>query len=259
LLIAVVLMATGASAQQATQPFGRGAYRPDEPGLIKPKLVKQVRPNYPTVARNASVAGDVELEAVVLPDGKVGEVRILKSLDTRFGLDEEAVRVAKLWQFDPARKDGFPVAVIVTIVVQFKLRASAGGSPPRLGIPSGTFTASASPASAPDDSDLEFFRGVHRLQDQGVVPPKVKTPAAPPYPRVSGSATGTVELDVVVLADGTVGKVRVSRSMDKQVGLQGFDAAAMETAKRWVFEPGTKNGVAAPIAVTLQLEFRPRR
>lgn len=260
LVIAVVLMAAGASAHQATQPFGRGAHRPDEPGLIKPKLVKQVSPNYPTVARNASVAGDVEIEAVVTPDGKVGEVRILKSLDKRFGLDEEAIRVAKLWQFEPARKDGFPVPVLVTIVVQFRLRSGQLNRPalPRIGAQGGTFTAIAEPprssAGPPDD---DFVKGAHRSEDPGVDPPVVKKRGSVSYPRITGESrpSGTVEIDAIVLPDGTVGRTRVAKSMDKETGIPGFDEAALASAKQWVFEPGKKDGAVAAVVVRIEIEF----
>ena len=55
-----------------------------------------------------------------------------------------------------------------------------------------------------------------------------------------------------------VGKMRVAKSMDKPVGITGFDAAAIESVKQWRFEPGTKDGVAAPVVVRLQIEFRHR-
>jgi TonB family protein len=265
-IAAAALSGVAAFAQQAQQPFGRGAHRADEPGLVKPKLLKQVSPNYPTVARNASVAGDVVLEAVVQPDGTVGDIRIVRPLDTRFGLDQEALRVAKLWLFEPARKDGFPVPVIVEIVVQFRLRADAGrGTPPRLGVPSGTFTASASQQvqSVPvlsDEPDEEFLKGAHRLSDPGVEAPKVKTSVQPTYPASAGSArpTGIVEIDAIVMPDGTIGKTRVAKSMDKPVGIAGFDAAALASVKQWRYEPGKKDGVPAPIVVRLQIEFRNR-
>jgi TonB family protein len=253
-ILAIALAAAPAFAQQASQPFGAGAYRANEPGLVKPRLLKQVPPNYPSVAKNASVAGVVELEAVVKPDGTVGDVRIVRSLDKRFGLDDEAVRVAKRWLFEPARKDGFPVPVIVTIVVQFKLRADAGRGPV-IGVPSGTFTASAAQGGF-DESDIEFFRGAYQIQDPGVDEPKLKKPVPPRHPRPGLGPAGQVELDAIVQPDGTVGKVRVSRSMDKQIGLAGFDAAAVDAAKQWVFEPGRKDGAAAAVAVKIVIEFR---
>jgi TonB family protein len=263
LLLAASLTAAPLFGQQDAQPFGRGAYRANEPGLVKPKLLKQVAPNYPSVARNASVAGDVELDAVVLPDGTVGDLRIVKSLDTRFGLDQEALRVAKLWVFEAGRKDGFPVPVIVTIVVQFRLKADSSGRggalAPRIGVPSSTFTASVSPPvpGAVDEPEDEFTKGAYGIRDAGVAEPKLKKNVPPAYPRAAGNyrPSGVVELDAIVMPDGKVGKIRVARSMDKLVGLDGFDAAAVAAARQWIFEPGTKDGAAVPVVVRLTIEF----
>jgi len=55
---------------------------------------------------------------------------------------------------------------------------------------------------------------------------------------------GTVGLDLVVLADGKVGDVMVTQSLDKAYGL---DTQALEAARQWLFTPGTKDG--KPVAV----------
>jgi TonB family protein len=256
-IVTIALLASPAIGQQTGQEFGKGAYRADTPGLVKPKLLKQVPPNYPNVAKNASVAGDVEIEAVVGPDGKVGDLRIVKSLDTRFGLDQEAVRVAKLWIFEPARKDGFPVPVIVTIVVSFKLTSSNRPTQP-LGTPSGTFTASTVPALPLIESDEDFAGGASRSNDPGVVPPVVKKQVPAVYPSTAKGrriSNARVELDAIVMPDGTVGKVRVAKSLDKTSGVSGFDAAAIAAVKQWIFEPGTKDGVAVPVLMKLIVSF----
>ena len=70
----------------------------------------------------AKVQGEVVIEAVVLPDGTVGEVKIVRSLDTNFGLDEEALKAARQWRFRPGTRFGDPVAVLVTIALTFTLR-----------------------------------------------------------------------------------------------------------------------------------------
>jgi TonB family protein len=54
-------------------------------------------------------------------NGTVGDVTVLRSLDTRFGLDPQAVSAAKQWLFNPGMKDGMPVAVRVTIEMSFTL------------------------------------------------------------------------------------------------------------------------------------------
>ena len=55
--------------------FGRGAYRPEN-GVRAPALLRIVQPKYTGQAMRAKVQGTVELEAVVLPNGSVGEIRI---------------------------------------------------------------------------------------------------------------------------------------------------------------------------------------
>jgi periplasmic protein TonB len=85
-------------------------------------LLREVKPNYTATAMRAKVQGVVLLECVVLPDGSVGEVAVLKSLDKEFGLDNEAIKAAKEWRFVPGRRLGEPVAVYVTLELAFTLR-----------------------------------------------------------------------------------------------------------------------------------------
>ena len=70
----------------------------------------------------AKVQGTVLLECVVLPDGSVGRVDVVKSLDPTFGLDAEAVKAAKQWRLIPGTRFGEPVSVLVTIELTFTLR-----------------------------------------------------------------------------------------------------------------------------------------
>jgi periplasmic protein TonB len=100
---------------------GGGAYRPGT-GVSAPQLIREVKPNYTANAMRAKIQGAVLLECVVLPDGTVGGLRILKSLDKVFGLDEEAVNAAKQWRFWPGRRFGEPVPVLVEIELAFSLR-----------------------------------------------------------------------------------------------------------------------------------------
>jgi TonB family protein len=70
----------------------------------------------------AKVQGIVRLEGIVQADGTVGDVRVLRSLDPVFGLDEEAVKAAKQFRFRPGTRQGQPVAVIVSFEIEFTLR-----------------------------------------------------------------------------------------------------------------------------------------
>lgn len=100
---------------------GGGAYRPGA-GITLPRVLREVRPQYTADAMRAKVQGAVWLECIVLPDGTVGDVRVTKSLDPVFGLDQEAIKAAKMWRFSPGIRQGEPVPVIITIELTFTLR-----------------------------------------------------------------------------------------------------------------------------------------
>jgi TonB family protein len=100
---------------------GGGIYRPGN-GVSTPRVLREVKPTYTAEAMRAKVQGSVFLECVVLPDGSVGRVEVVKSLDPTFGLDQEAIKAARQWRFAPATRFGEPVAVLVTIALDFTLR-----------------------------------------------------------------------------------------------------------------------------------------
>ena len=100
---------------------GGGVYRPGA-NIVLPRPIREVKPQYTADAMRAKVQGSVWIETVVMPDGLVGDVRITKSLDRIFGLDEEALRAAKQWLFVPGTRFGQPVPVLVVIELTFTLR-----------------------------------------------------------------------------------------------------------------------------------------
>lgn len=71
--------------------------------------IKQVQPAYTSEALDRHISGTVVLAAVVLADGGVGEVTVVRSLDREFGLDDQAQMAMKQWRFKPGEKDGSPL------------------------------------------------------------------------------------------------------------------------------------------------------
>src|SRR5262249_36622209 len=100
---------------------GGGAYRPGN-GVNLPRVLREVRPNYTSDAMRAKVQGVVVLECVVKPDGTVGDVQVIRSLDPTFGLDQEAIKAAKQWRFVPGTRIGDPVPLLFSIDLTFTLR-----------------------------------------------------------------------------------------------------------------------------------------
>ena len=86
------------------------------------RSTKQVKAEYTPEAMQNRIEGKVGLDAVVLADGKVGDVTVTESLDTIYGLDKNAVAAMKQWEFKPGMKDGKPVAVRIHVLINFTLK-----------------------------------------------------------------------------------------------------------------------------------------
>lgn len=102
------------------KPAETKPYKPG-PGIVSPKVLKETRPKYTPEAMKAKIQGRLMLEAIVLPDGTVDSVKVTKSLDATYGLDDEAVRALKQWRFTPGTKDDKPVPVLIEVEMTFTL------------------------------------------------------------------------------------------------------------------------------------------
>lgn len=98
--------------------IGGGAYRVGG-GVSAPRALYSPDPEYSEEARKAKWQGTVVLWVVIGPDGRPRDVRVQRSLG--MGLDEKAIEAVRTWKFEPAKKDGQPVAVQVNVEVNFRL------------------------------------------------------------------------------------------------------------------------------------------
>lgn len=98
--------------------IGGGAYRVGG-GVSAPRTLYAPDPEYSEEARKAKWQGTVVLWVIVGPDGRPRDIRIQRSLG--MGLDEKAIEAVRQWKFEPARKDGQPVAVQINVEVNFRL------------------------------------------------------------------------------------------------------------------------------------------
>jgi TonB family protein len=98
--------------------FGGGIYRVGN-GVSAPRALYDPEPQYTDEARKAKVQGVVMLSLIVDPNGHPRDVKVARSLG--MGLDEKAIEAVRTWRFDPARKDGQPVTVLVNVEVSFRL------------------------------------------------------------------------------------------------------------------------------------------
>jgi TonB family protein len=89
----------------------------------------------------------------------------------------------------------------------------------------------------------------------GISNPTLKREQKPKYTSEAMRAKiqGIAEVEAVVREDGTVGEVRIHKSLDKVFGL---DLEALAAAKLFLFQPAIANGKPVPFKVIIQLEFR---
>jgi TonB family protein len=90
------------------------------------------------------------------------------------------------------------------------------------------------------------------LPAPGVVPPAALEQVAGSYTReaIRARTQGVVWLSCVVEADGSVGEIRVTRSLDR-----GLDEQAVAAVKQWRFRPATRDGAAVRVVVPVSIAF----
>jgi hypothetical protein len=84
-----------------------------------PRLRKEVKPEYTKEMIAAKAEGVIRAELLVGGDGKVKEVKILN--DIGYGTRESARELFFKLEFDPAMRDGKPVATWITFSIRYVL------------------------------------------------------------------------------------------------------------------------------------------
>jgi len=107
---------SGESAQNLGN--STGLYRAGD-GVSPPKLKYPQDPTYPEIARQARYQATTVLMLVVEANGSPRDIQIVRPAG--MGLDERAVWAVQQWKFDPAKKDGQPVPVQMSVEVNFGL------------------------------------------------------------------------------------------------------------------------------------------
>ena len=98
--------------------IGGGVFRPGR-GVTPPRPIYSPDPEFSEEARKAKYQGTCVLGLVVDANGRPTSIRVVTSLG--MGLDEKAIEAVKTWRFEPAMRDGHPVAVAINLEVDFHL------------------------------------------------------------------------------------------------------------------------------------------
>ncbi len=99
--------------------YGGGVYRLGDIGVTPPKAKYTPEPDFSEEARKAKFQGTVTLSAIIGPDGRPRNLRVVRSLG--MGLDEKALEKVRTWLFEPGKRNGQPVSVAMTLEVDFRL------------------------------------------------------------------------------------------------------------------------------------------
>jgi protein TonB len=87
---------------------------------VKPQPINIPVPDYPEMARQATIEGQTVVEALVDVDGSIVDARVLKSSGNQ-SLDASAISAARRARFTPAKQRDMPVRVWVSIPFRFSL------------------------------------------------------------------------------------------------------------------------------------------
>ena len=207
-----------------------------------PALGQQPMPAYPA---DATAGGTVDLEIVVDINGAVAHARVAASSDSGGVLDRTALIAVNGWRLTPAMNAGRPHAELA--VARFAFTA------PRSDANAGTVSVLLLP---PADEPLTW----DKPQSAAVLDPTPARVAMPrPVRRINPRYTpqamrariqGIVTVELIVLADGTVGAGRIMKPLD-----EGLDRAALVAARYWYFDPARVNGQAVATRAILELAF----
>jgi periplasmic protein TonB len=99
----------------------------------------------------------------------------------------------------------------------------------------------------------DFLKGTVSLKAEGLVKPKVKRQTGPKYTQAAMKlgVQGVVTLQAIIGTDGKVEKVRVKTALYPEL-----DQEAIETVKRWEFEPARLYLEPVRVMVEIEMEFR---
>jgi protein TonB len=89
-------------------------------GDVKPaRLISSAPPSYPALARTQHIAGDVRIDALIDATGRVTTMKVVSGPAL---LHQAAMDALRRWKYEAATLDGKPVAMHLTVTIQFHLQ-----------------------------------------------------------------------------------------------------------------------------------------
>jgi TonB family protein len=194
-------------------------------GISAPQVIFKVDPEYTEIARSLMVTGTVVARLIVQADGSADNITVTRPVG--YGLDQKAVDAIASWKFRPGEKAGQPVAVIVTIEINFRLLDPVDGLP----------------KWRPGPMAFRLRPDITRVA--GPVLISASPPDVPPASEADGAV---FEVNFDVNESGVPRNFQIVKSSGFAV-----DNAILSSIQNWRFSPAMQAG--KPIAVSGSLEF----
>jgi TonB family protein len=194
---------------------------------LRPTILYKEKAKYTDLARQNQIEGTVVLNVVFAADGRMTDFKVIRGLPD--GLIDEAIKAAQVIRFEPAVKNGQRVSVRGNLEFSFNLDKSAGASTSNKSEPG-------NPAGA--EQMTAFLRPTILYKEKAAYTEEAR----------ANEVQGTVILNVVFGADGTIGDIRVVRGLTN-----GLTDQAIKAAQAIRFSPATVDG--KPVSVRGNLEF----
>ena len=211
---------------------------------LMPQLGKQAMP----VVMDLKQAAQLDAEIIVAVNGAVVHARVLQSTDTTGALARACLEAMRGWKMKPAVSDGNQT---IATLVRIRFEAPPPSADGKLAAIQATLHDIVAMAPPPWSALGDLV--IHDPKEPGMKWPTVLREIKPRYTPegMRAKAQGAVDMEIVVMPDGTVGAGRVIKGL----GL-GLDEAALAAARFWLFEPATLNGQPVAAKVGLVLEYR---
>ena len=128
--IADLMRALSSSLTSRPAPQHAATPRPETPpylagvqGVSNPQVIpdSRVLPHYPKEARRDGLEATVVLQALVLVNGTIEELTVVRCTTPDSGFEKAAIDAVRQWRYEPALLQGQPVDVYFTVSVRFAL------------------------------------------------------------------------------------------------------------------------------------------
>ena len=239
LCFSILLMSVFAKAQnEGSKVFSFVEQMPEYKGG-QTAMMKFLQSNiqYPQMERDSDIQGKVVLRFVVMEDGKVDSVNVIKSVEE--GLDSEAIRVVKMFpDFIPGRQDGKPVRVYYNLPVVFKLTYDNSKD---ISLKT-TYTGNA----ILNDHAPEFPGG------DGELIKFIQKNLRYPHKEKSEGVEGKVMVRFIVMEDGSASDTKIIRSISPAMDEEALRIISILPK----FKPGTQEGKPVRVYFNLPVIFK---